>query len=207
MAETNTSIYQEPPTAETQLESHENDWHAPLALPPPTIAHIHASEGAAVTKAGEPLDSKAKNWSGWLQQMALLFKLFNIQEYVQGNIACLDPKDDLESAENWVYNNTFAQLLIMSNISATEKVYTNGCSNAHHMWLSLQSMHKFKSHLILTTHLCMLINTTAAEDDNVTEHISKLKHCWDQLSLFGDMNYRISEFLFKRIIASSLPES
>jgi hypothetical protein len=73
MAENNTRTYQDLPTADTQPKSHKNNWHALLALPPPTIAHIHASEGAAVTKADELLDSKTKNWSGWLQQMALLF--------------------------------------------------------------------------------------------------------------------------------------
>ena len=78
---------------------------------------------------------------------------------------------------------------------------------SNHMWLSLQSMDESTSHLILTTHLCTLMNTTAAEGDNIIEHISKLKQCWDQLSLFGDTNYRISKFLFKCIIASSLPES
>jgi hypothetical protein len=52
-----------------------------------------------------------------------------------------------------------------------------------------------------------LMNTIAADDDNIPEHLTKLKHCWDQLCLSGDTNYRVSEFLFKRIIASSLPES
>ena len=84
MAE-NSTAYQDFPAADMQSENSENTWHAPLSLPPPTIACIHASEGAAVTKAGELLDSKSKNWSRWSQQMALLFKLFNVQEYVQGS--------------------------------------------------------------------------------------------------------------------------
>ena len=82
MAESNTPIYQDLPAADTQPEHHESTWHTPLALPPPTVACIHASEGAAVTKASKLLDSETKNWSGWSQQMALLSKLFNVQEYV-----------------------------------------------------------------------------------------------------------------------------
>jgi len=175
--------------------------------PPSAIARIHAAKGAAVTKAGETLDCHAKNWSSWSQSMALLFKLFKVQEYVLGKIVCPDPKDDAQSAENWMYNDTLAQLLITSNISPVERVHTNSCPTANCMWLSLQSMHESKSHLVLTTHLCTLMNTTASEDDDIPEHISKLKQCWDQLSLFGDTNYQVSEFLFKRIIASSLPES
>ena len=56
-------------------------------------------------------------------------------------------------------------------------------------------------------HLCTLMNTVAAEDNNIMEHLTKLKHSWDQLSLFRDDNYQVSKFLFKHIIASSLPES
>ena len=63
---------------ETSLApSRQDNWHVPMVAPT-TIACIHAAEGAAVTKAGELLDSKAKNWSGWLQSMALLFKLFGV---------------------------------------------------------------------------------------------------------------------------------
>jgi len=188
------------------MQSRQQDWHAPMQTPP-TIACIHAAEGAAITKSGKILDNQHKNWSAWSQSMALLFKLFKVQGYVLGKITCPDPQDDPVGAENWGYNNTFAQLLITSNIAPSERVHTNGCPMSNRMWLSLQSMHKSTSHLILTTHLRMLMNTTAAEDDNIPEHISKLKQCWDQLSLFGDTNYRVSEFLFKRIIASSLPES
>jgi len=183
-------------------------WHVPMVAPTTTtIAHIHAAEGTAVIKAGELLDSKNKNWMGWAQSMALLFKLFGIQKYVLGELPYPDLKDDPNSTMNWMYNDMFTQLLIMSNISVKECVHTNGCTSTHHMWLSLQSMHKSKSHLILTTHLCMLMNTIAAEDNNVTEHLTKLKHSWDQLSLFSDNNYCVSEFLFKHIITSSLPES
>ena len=192
-----------PPTT-----SRQHDWHVPMVAPTTTtIIRIHAAEGAAITKAGELLDSKTKNWMGWAQSMVLLFKLFGIQEYVSGELPYPDLKDNPNSATNWMYNNMFAQLLIMSNISVKEHVHTNGCTSTHCMWLSLQSMHKSKSHLILTTHLRTLMNTIAAEDDNITEHLTKLKHSWDQLSLFGNDNYCVSEFLFKHIIASSLPES
>jgi len=101
--------------------------------PPSAITRIHAAEGAAITKAGETLDRHAKNWSSWSQSMALLFKLFKVQEYVLGKIVCPDPKDDTQSAENWTYNDTFAQLLITSNISPAERVHTNSCPTANRM--------------------------------------------------------------------------
>ena len=191
---------------ETPTHQHNEDWHTPMA-PPPNITRIHAAENAAVTKVGNLLNSKAKNWSGWSQAMTLLFKLFSVQDYVLGKVACPNIVDDTMSADNWAYNDTFAQILINVNITDSEQIHTNGCMSAHHMWTNLQSMHESKSHLILMTHLRMLMNTIARDEDNIPEHLTKLKHCWDQLSLFGDTNYKVSEFLFKRIIASSLPES
>jgi len=176
-------------------------------IPNHMTSHIYAAEGAAVTKSSKILDNQHKNWSAWLQSMVLLFKLFKVQEYILSKVTCLDPQDDLVGAENWGYNDIFAQLLITSNIAPLERVHTNGCPMSNCMWLSLQSMRESTSHLILTTHLHMLMNTTMVEDNNIPEHISKLKQCWDQLSLFGDINYWVSKFLFKRIIASSLPES
>lgn len=177
MAEDN--VFEDHDITLTSSRQREEDWHAPMAMPP-TIKRIHATESAAVTKAGELLDSKAKNWSGWSQSMGMLFKLFGVQDYVLGKVVCPDVADDAMSADNWTYNDTFAQLLINSNIANTERIYTSGCSSAHHMWTNLQSMHESKSHLILTTHLRTLMNTIAADDDNIPEHLTKLKHCRDR---------------------------
>ena len=86
----------------SDMQSCQQDWHA-LMQTPPTIARIRAAEGAAVTKSGEILDNHSKNWSAWSQSMALLFKLFKVQDYVQGKVTCPDPNDDPEGAENWGY--------------------------------------------------------------------------------------------------------
>ena len=83
------------------VTSCQHDWHVPMAAPSTTtITCIQAAEGTAIMKAGDLLDSKAKNWLGWAQSMALLFKLFGVQEYVLGEVPYLDPKDDPESAVN-----------------------------------------------------------------------------------------------------------
>jgi hypothetical protein len=124
-----------------------------------------------------------------------------------GKVIHPNTADDPISAKNWVYNDTFACLLITSNIANNEKIYTHACMSSHQMWANLQSMHESKSHLILTTHLCTLMMTIATDDDNIPDHLTKLKQCWDQLSIFRDTNYRVSKFLFKCIIASSLPNS
>jgi gag-polypeptide of LTR copia-type len=171
----------------------------------PTITRINVAEGAAAMNIGDPLDAKAKNWFGWSQTMNLLFDLLYVKEYVQGKTPCPDAALDPVGAMNWRYNDKYSKVLITSNISATERVHTNGCPTSHRMWLNLQSIHEpplDRTNLFRTS-----LATTFAEGGDMYEHLTKLKHIWYQLDLFGDQNYHISDSLFKHIIASSLPPS
>ena len=68
----------------------QQDWHAPMAVP--TIARI--DDFAAFTEVGKLLDSKAENWFGWSQSMYNLFDLYDVREYVQGEVPCPDPVHD-----------------------------------------------------------------------------------------------------------------
>src|SRR5260221_9106263 len=171
-----------------------------------SVTCIRAAEASAVMKVGEVLDTRIKNWSSWSQSMELLFNLFEVHDYVLGRVTLPEQTRDPVGASNWQYNDTFAMILIMTNISPREKVYTNGCPTSHRMWRSLQSMHKLMSYLIATDNFRSLM-TRANEGENISDHLTKLKYYWDQLILFGDQNYHISDSLFKRIIASSLPSS
>jgi hypothetical protein len=67
----------ETPHSPTHQREDDDDWYAPM-MPPPTITRIWAPQNAAITKMGELLDGKAKNWSGWSQAMELLFNLFSV---------------------------------------------------------------------------------------------------------------------------------
>lgn len=171
----------------------------------PTITPIHVAESAAVMKPGDPLDAKAKNWFEWSQSMDILFDLLDVNVYVQGKTPCPDAALDPVGAKNWRYNDTYAKLLIRSNISATEKVHTDGCPTSHRMWLNLQSIHEPPFDHI--NSLRMLYATTFTEGGNMYEHLTKLKHLWDRAHLFRDHHGRISDSLFKLRIAASLPAS
>lgn len=184
----------------------QQDWHAPMAVP--TIARI--DDFAAFTEVGKLLDSKAENWFGWSQSMYNLFDLYDVREYVQGEVPCPDPVHDPVGAENWHYNDTYAQILITNNIAATEKVYINGCPSAHKMWHNLQSIYEPPGHHIDLFR--KLVTTTITEEDeaeaDIFQHLARLKQYWVQLDLFSRQeNRHTSEALFNRIIAASLPRS
>ena len=137
--------------------------------------------------------------------MNLLFKLVKVNGYVYGTIECPNADEDPLGADNWEYNDTYAQIMISINVAQSEKMHTSGANSAHRMWLNLQSMHEYTNRLVLTAHLRALWHITADEGTNICEHLGKLKRQWDQTNMFTEFNYQISEMLFKCIIASSLP--
>jgi len=117
--------------------------------------------------------------------------------------------DKLKNVENWVYNKMFAQLL-----SAHHKQYLRNGESVHE-WVLNRPLHvaqvtahaqvSAQSHLVLTTHLHVLMNTITTKDDNLPGH---LKHYWDHSNFFADTICCMSEFLSKciQVIASSLLE-
>ena len=187
------------------VATREKRWVAPMVAP--LICKITASESSATLCAGEFLDAKAKNWTRWSQSMYILFDLTKVTPYVLGAIPRPNPEEDPVSNENWVYNDTFMRMLIDTNIAPEEKMHISNCFTAHAMWTNLKSIHESTNHLMLTGHLRALVALTNQEGTNIVDHLYRLKYCWDQLRKFGDKNYRISETLFKGLIASSLPPS
>ena len=139
--------------------------------------------------------------------MYILFDLTKVTPYVLGAIPHPKAEEDPVSNENWVYNDTFMHMLIDTNIAPEEKMHISNCFTAHAMWTNLKSIHESTNRLVLTGHLRALVALTNQEGTNIVDHLYRLKYCWDQLRKFGDKNYRISETLFKGLIASSLPPS
>ena len=194
-----------PTQTASSFPNEEEGWHVPLRLP--SVQRIRATESAAMFRTGELLDNKINNWPSWSQAMNLLFKLVKVNGYVYGTVECPDVDEDPVGADNWEYNDTYAQIMISINVAQTEKMHTSGANSAHRMWLNLQSMHEYTNRLVLTAHLRALWHITADEGTNICEHLGRLKHQWDQTNMFTEFNYQISEMLFKCIIASSLPAS
>jgi len=127
--------------------------------------------------------------------------------YVKGTIPCPDDTLYAESAMNWCQNNMYTKMLINKNIVDNEKMHTRKCVTAHQMWMNLKSIYENTSYLVFTDQLSNLFVMKAPEGTDIPKHLTKLKHQWDELTLFGEQNKLLSDALFKRIIAASLPRS
>ena len=109
-------------------------------------------------------------------------------------------------ARNWDWNDNYAQVIIMNNISQEETVHVGQCRTANLMWNSLEVVHESKGHQTIIAIICNLFHTVAKDNTNISEHLGRLKTYWERINLIGD-NKKITDLLFKIIISSSLPAS
>jgi transposase InsO family protein len=169
---------------------------------PVKIDKVSTIDHAAVCKLPEPLT--ANNWIVWSGRMRRVLSLADLEEYVDGKIAC--PKDPIQ-AKNWKFNDMYAQTLIMNNISELEMIHVGHCKTANLMWTELQAVHESKGHQTLVAILRNLFHTVASDQTDITIHLTKMKTFWENISAIGDDDFKITDTLFKLIISSSLPAS
>ena len=195
-----------------------NDSRAPIPTPSPspgpvpapilpTILRLKVADLAAISRIDETLDKKQKNWTGWAESMYVLFGCANAKGYVEGRIPCPDPSFDPVGADNWEFNDSYTRMLINKNIASSEKVHTCGCANAHKMWNNLKTIHKSTCYLIHTDRIRILCGIKVAEGADIPEHLTKLKHQWEQISFSGKLKKIYNNNFFKQQIAASLPRS
>ena len=144
----------------------------------PSIPRLNVQEIAPVSRIDETLDGKSKNWTAWSQSMDLLFSIANARGYIDGRMRCPDANADPVGAENWEFNDSYIRMLIRKNIASTQKMHTRGCPSAQRMWNSLRHIHETTNYLVHTEKIRSIIAVRLAEDADVVEHLTKLKHTW-----------------------------
>jgi hypothetical protein len=90
--------------------------------------------------------------------MKRILRLCGVERYAAGTV--MRPIDPAGS-KIWEYNDNYAQVVIVNNISSTEMVHISQCMNVHAMWQSLEAVHKAKGHQTMiavirnVTNLCL----------------------------------------------------
>jgi hypothetical protein len=169
------------------------------------IARVRPNENLAITQMGILLDDT--NWTVWRERMSLTLQLCGVDEYAKGRIARPDPGQDPVGSANWHFNDSYAQTLITRNVAATEKGHISQSATARDMWANLEVVHELKRHQTLVSCMLNLFKTVADEGDDIIEHLDKLNQYWEGIKLMGGGDSKISDMLFKDIIAFSLPPS
>jgi hypothetical protein len=77
----------------------------------------------SITKLTEPLSEN--NWIAWHEHMKHVLRYCHMEEYITGTIYHPEDDKDVISTENWDYNNNYAQMMIVNNITSMEMVHIN----------------------------------------------------------------------------------
>src|SRR3984957_189238 len=112
--------------------------NTPPAINPPVnnpiVALIRTKEYTAISKLLERSHLTDDNWYDWKERMNCVFISCDITGYIDSTIQHVAPEQDGIGARNWVKNDTWAQQVIMDNVSTTQM---NHIRSKRRTWRSL----------------------------------------------------------------------
>ena len=198
-----------PPLPETPpheaTTSHTDDTHHDTAITP-AIKRVKANENQAITRTDDRLDET--NWAVWRHRLMLMLQICGVQDYVTGTVNRPDTARDPEGAGNWDFNDAYARVLIANNVTTTQMVHISQSRTAYESWSNLEVVHNSKSHQTTIGIMHNMFHTNAEiGNNNISDHLNKLKMYWERINLTADNNFKISDNQFKVLISTSLPHS
>ena len=120
------------------------------------IIKVDTRVGAVITKLSEPLGNN--NWTAWKTRIVSALKVCCVMEYVQGKTNTEISAEDLEA---WNFNDSFAQTIILNNISDNQLVHAQSTKSAKEMWDNLALVHNAKGHYVAISIQHNLLHTCA----------------------------------------------
>ncbi|KAH9016500.1 hypothetical protein EDB85DRAFT_2155894 [Lactarius pseudohatsudake] len=139
--------------------------------------------------------------------MRCALRLSGVEGYAYGTIK---RPENAQDAEKWDHDDLFAQLVISNNIPDSEMTHVARCETANAMWEGLEAehdpesiMHRFSIPAVGRS----LFQTTVEDGADFGKHFLKLSVYWERFNAIAGDDAKISDALFKIIIADSLPPS
>ena len=133
----------------------------------PSITLIHTRNYTNITKITEHDHLMDDNWHEWKERMRQVFYNCDINEYITGEIKCpneaINPIDTL----NWDKNNSWAQQIIMHNVTSSQMNHIGLKSSAEEMFSALSITHNNKAHQTMNHIQCLLYETKLLDTDDL----------------------------------------
>lgn len=86
-------------------------------------------------------------------------------------------------------------------------VHISRLNTAYEIWKSLEAIHETRDYQVAISIQHDLFRQCATDNDDLVEHLTKLKKDWERLNVLDNDDLHITDIQFKTIIASSLPPS
>jgi hypothetical protein len=93
--------------------------------------------------------------------MKRVLRLCGVNAYAEGTV---EIPTDAKGVEDWEYNDNYAQIMIINNVTSTEMVHVSQCNTAKAVWDSLEAVHETKGHQTIVSIIRNLFHTKAEED-------------------------------------------
>jgi hypothetical protein len=147
------------------------------------------------------------NWYDWKERMNRVFTNYDITGYVDGTILRVAPEQDGIGARNWVKNDSWAQQVIMDNVSTTQMNHICLKRTVHAMYEGLASTHEDMAFYTVNNIENLLQTAKATDNDDLLKHLDTLKGLRDRMNEFPNPDFHLPDVHFKTIISNSLPWS
>src|SRR3984957_14669000 len=139
--------------------------------------------------------------------MNRVFTSCDITGYIDGTIPRVVPEQDGIGARNWVKNDTWAQQVIMDNVSTTQINHIRLKRTAHAMYQGLASTHEDMAFYTVNNIENLLQTAKVTDSDDLLKHLDNLKGLRDRMNEFPHPDFHLLDVRFKTIISNSLPRS
>src|SRR5882762_1447787 len=147
------------------------------------------------------------NWNDWKERMNCIFTNCDITGYIDGTILQVAPDQDGIGARNWVKNDSWAQQVIMDNISTIQMNHIRSKRTVHAMYEGLASTHEDIAFYTVNNIENHLQTAKASDGDDLLKHLDTLKGLCNRMNEFPNPDFHLPDVRFKTIISNSLPRS
>ena len=128
----------------------------------------------------------------------------DITGYITGATRRPNEVDDLEGARNWDNNDSWAQQVIIHNVTSSQMTHDGSKNKAEAMYSALSVTHENKAHQTVNHIQCQ---TKAQSGDDLLKHLDTLKSYRDHINQLPNPDFHVSDTRFKSIISASLPST
>src|SRR6202167_3333831 len=194
-----------PPASPPPAANPPADINPPVNIP--TVALIRTKEYTTVNKLLERSHLTDDNWYDWKERMNHVFTNCDITSYIDGTIPRVAPEQDGIGARNWVKNDSWAQQVIMDNVSTTQMNHIRSKRAAHAMCEGLARTHEDMAFYTVNNIENLLQTAKATDSDDLLKHLDTLKGLCDRMNEFPNPDFHLLDVRFKTIISNSLPRS
>jgi hypothetical protein len=143
----------------------------------------------------------------WKKHIKQVFNNCKVIGYTDGSIKRPNEHTDPEGACNWDRNDSWAQQVIIQNITSLQMNHVGSKATAEAMYSALSVTHENKAHGAVHYIQCLLHGTKASKGDNTVKHLNTLKVYLDHINKFPHSDFHITDTRFKSITSGSLPSN